>query len=123
MGFIRKIVTLNAVRSRRIKALIDTGADKNYISRRLQKIIGATGYGRMKQMTEYVLPNGKIVKSENVYFTIVIDGKPFETYAIVLENKKIEFIIGVNFLQKNSIQIMGERLILPKFPVLKIHRI
>ena len=123
MGFIRKIVTLNAVRSRRIKALIDTGADKNYISRRLQKIIGATGYGRMKQMTEYVLPNGKIVKSENVYFTIVIDGKPFETYAIVFENKKIEFIIGVNFLQKNSIQIMGERLILPKFPVLKIHRI
>ena len=123
MGFIKKVMTIEAARTRRVKALIDTGADKNYITRPLQRFVGASNVGRQEKFAEYVLPTGEIVKSKIVYFTLKIDRKPFDTHAIVVNSKKSELIIGVNFLQKNSMQLMGERLILPKFPVLKIHRI
>ena len=120
MGFIRKFVTLKARKHKRVKAVIDTGADYCYISSALTKEIGAIGYG---ETIEYVLGDGRKVKSNIVFLTVVIDRKPFAAKAIIVEKTKREFVIGVKFLQVNSIQIMGERLILPKFPVLKIHRL
>ena len=120
MGFIRKFVTLKAKRQKRVKALIDTGADYCYISSALAKEIGAIGYG---ETIEYVVGDGRKVKGDVVLFTIIIDRKPFDGSAIVIKKTKREFVIGVKFLQVNSIQIMGERLILPRFPVLKVHRL
>ena len=120
MGFIKKFVTLKAQRQKRVKALIDTGADYCYISSPLAKEIGATGYGKT---IEYIVGDGRKVKGEVVHFTVMIDRKPFDASGVVIQKTKREFVIGVKFLQVNSIQIMGERLILPKFPVLKVHRI
>lgn len=120
MGFIYKFVTLKAKRTRRIKALVDPGADYCYISSGLVKDIGARGYG---EEAEYIAADGRRISSEIVNFATFIDRKRFSTEAIVIDKKKKEFVIGVKFLQKNSIQIMGERLILPRFPELKIHRI
>lgn len=120
MGFIYKFVTLQARRKTRVKALIDTGADYCYISSSLVNTISATGYG---EEADYKTADNRRIDSEFVHLTTIIDKKPFATKAIIIREKEREFVIGVKFLQVNSIQIMGERLILPKFPVLKIHRI
>ena len=120
MGFIYKIVTLKAKKKRKIKAQIDTGADFCYISSALANYIGAMGYG---ETMDYEVGDGRKVKGNIVFFTITIDGKPLTGSAVVIKKRKMEFIIGVKFLQVNSIRIVGEKLILPKFPILKIHRL
>lgn len=121
MGFIRKTIKVKARKTRTINALIDTGADENYISSSLLKKIGRY---RSDESVEFEVGDERTIKSWYAYFSIVMDSKEFPTRGIIIPSKRDKLIIGVIFLQTNNIKIgKGDRLITPDIPVLKVHRL